>query len=88
MKRQALRTAKVTISLPKDTLKEVELVRGQLDIDRSSAILEAILLWLDEKHKEELEARYVQGYKKIPERAADVEALYRTGLASFTPEEW
>lgn len=88
MKKHSAKTTKITISIPISTLKEVELVRGELDIDRSSAILSAILLWLNEKYKEEQEMRYAQGYKKIPERVADIEALYRAGLGSFTPEEW
>ncbi|MBI4399068.1 MAG: CopG family transcriptional regulator [Candidatus Omnitrophica bacterium] len=88
MKTHAFKTAKVTISLPKDTLRKVELIRGKLEIDRSAAILEAIVYWLDQKDKQEMETRYEQGYKKNPERVADVEALYRAGLESFTQEEW
>lgn len=39
-------------------------------------------------HKQELENRYVQGYKKVPERTEDLESLFLAGLGSFTLEEW
>lgn len=82
------KTTKIAISLPSETLAQVERLRHQLGLARSTAVLEALRLWLREQEEKKLEQRYVKGYQKKPEHAADVEPFFRASLSSFTPEEW
>lgn len=79
---------KLAISIPKKTAQELDHFRHKLGVGRSSAILQAVLLWLHQMKVEQQEERYVRGYKKKPENDSSVEALYRAGLASFSKEEW
>jgi metal-responsive CopG/Arc/MetJ family transcriptional regulator len=83
-----IKTAKVAISLPKDTFLQVERLRRELGLARSAAVLQALLLWLERRREQELEARYVRGYARKPESPAEAEPLFRAGLAGFTPEKW
>ena len=83
-----LKFAKVAVSLPKQTFDRVEHVRHELGLARSTAISEALNLWLRQKEEEELEAKYVNGYKKKPENASASKPLFHAGLSSFTEEEW
>ena len=82
------KTAKIAISLPRVTFEEVERLRHELGLARSAAVLEALRLWLRGKEEQELEERYVKGYRRKPESAREVEPLFRAGLSSFTPERW
>ena len=84
----SIQTAKIAISLPKATLEAIERRRRELGLDRSSAITEAVRLWLSEKEKQALEEKYIQGYKRNPERVKEIEPFYRAGLASFSQEPW
>lgn len=82
------RATKVAVSLPEDTFKEVERLRHQLGMARSTAVVAALRLWLRQKEEQELEERYVKGYQRKPEKPNEVEPLFRAGLSSFTPERW
>lgn len=82
------KAAKVAVSLPQETFKEVEQMRQELGLARSAAFLQAIRLWLHQKRSEELEKRYIEGYRKKPEHPADIDPFFRAGLSSFTPEKW
>ena len=46
------KTVKVAISLPKATLDEIERLRHKLKLPRSTAIFEAVCLWLKKKQEE------------------------------------
>ena len=84
----SIKTMKVAISLPKDILQEIENLRHKLGLARSQAILEAVSLWLKKKEEENLEKRYVEGYKRKPEIAKDIDPLFLAGLSSFTKDSW
>ena len=73
------KTAKVTISLPKQTLDQVERLRHEIGLARSEAVLEALRFWLRAKEDQELEEKYVRGYRRKPERPSEVEPLFRAG---------
>ena len=83
-----IKATKVAISLPRDTFLQVEKLRHELGLARSAAILQALMLWIERKREQELEARYIQGYRRKPDRAAEAEPHFRAGLASFSPEKW
>ena len=82
------KAAKVAVSLPQETFKEVEQMRQELGLARSAAFLQAIRLWLHRKRSEELEKRYIEGYRKKPEHPAEVTPFFRAGLSSFSQEKW
>lgn len=84
----SIRTVKVAISLPKDTMEEIEHLRHKLHWPRSRAILEAVSVWLKQKREEELDRQYIQGYKKKPEDPSEIHPLYVAGLSSFGEDEW
>lgn len=81
----AVRTA---ISLPKEDFKILEAIRKKLDKSRSQVFLEALRAWFHRLKTEDLERRYVEGYRKKPEDPAELEAFYKAGLASFPKERW
>ena len=83
-----MKSTKVAISLPAETFEQMERLRQELGLARSVAVLEALRLWLHKRKEEELEERYIKGYQRKPERAAEVEPLFRAGLSSFSPEKW
>ena len=82
------KTVKVAISLPRETMSEIEDWRHKLGLARSQAILEAVSLWLRKKHEEQQVKQYMEGYRKKPEKLSDIEPLYRAGLASFSRDHW
>ena len=82
------KSVKIAVSLPKETYDSVEDLRQELGLGRSAVILAAVRLWLQQKERRELEDRYAEGYKRKPERAAEVKPFYRAGLSSFSREEW
>lgn len=82
------KTTKVAISLPTETYKQVEYLRRRMKLARSAAVLQALHLWLRQKHERELEERYAAGYQRKPERAQEIEPLFRVGLSSYSPESW
>ena len=85
----SVKAVKVAISLPKETMNEVENLRHQLHLPRSRAILEAVSLWLKKKQEEQKIKQYIEGYRKKPEHHdPGVEALYKAGLSSFSKDEW
>ena len=81
------KTMKISISLPLGEFRLIESVRRQSHLSRSKILLDAIHTWLKVRKTEELERQYVEGYQKHPEKLAEVEGLFRAGLASFEPEE-
>ena len=66
----AIRTEKVTISLPKDDLRIVAEYEDKLHVPRSVLFKQAIELWLAVKEKEEIREKYITVYSnpKIREK--------------------
>jgi metal-responsive CopG/Arc/MetJ family transcriptional regulator len=82
------RTRKFAISFPEEAFEQMERMRQEDGMARSAAMLEAFRAWAQQRQEQKLEAKYVQGYKKKPEKAAEVEPFFRAGLASFSQEDW
>lgn len=78
---------KTAISLPLEEFKIIESLRRQTHRSRSNILLEAIHTWLKVRKTQELERRYVEGYRKHPEKAMEVDALFKAGIASFTEKD-
>ena len=82
------RTVKVAISLPRETMIQIESIRHKLGLARSQAIVEAVRLWLKKMEEEALDRKYVQGYKRKPEEPAHLNPLIMAGLSSFSKDKW
>ena len=81
-------TVKTAISLPRETFARLETIRKRTRQSRSRILLVAFRTWLKLKEQEILEQRYVAGYLRQPEMAADVEGWYRGGLSEFAQGPW
>lgn len=84
----ALKTA---ISLAAPDFEYLEKIRRAEKKTRSEVIQEALHLWRKQREIQELEAKYLEGYKKHPEkidRRSSPYTLFRAGLHSFSREKW
>ena len=71
----AVRTEKVTISLPKDDLRIVAKYEDKLRLPRSVLFRQAIELWLAVKEKEEIRERYIAVYSNSNVRKKQLERV-------------
>lgn len=82
------KTAKFAVSLPEEEFKEMESLRKKMGLTRSAFIRETIRLWKEAKKTEKLLRAYEEGYRKVPENPAVIEAWEKASLSSFNREEW
>lgn len=82
------KAVKFAVSIPGSEFKELEVLRKKKGLSRSGFIRETIRLWKEEKEKERLVKAYEDGYKKVPENLAVVEAWEKASLSAFSSEEW
>jgi transcriptional regulator of met regulon len=78
-----MRTARVTVSVPADTLASVERTRRQLRKTRSAVVSEALVQWLNSRNVPDADRRYAEAYLRQPERVALGE-----GVATAAVQEW
>lgn len=84
----SVQSAKIAISLPRETYNLIEKLRHEMGLGRSAVIFEALGLWLKAQERKKIDALYVKGYKKKPERAHEHDPMMQAGLKSFSGEEW
>jgi metal-responsive CopG/Arc/MetJ family transcriptional regulator len=77
--------AKVAISMPAETLGEVDTLCRKLGRTRSSVLTEAARALLAQHHVDERDRRYMEAYLKHPERAADSAAIASAAVAAWKP---
>lgn len=82
------RTVRAAISLPAEDFRMLESERKKLRKARSEVIRDALRTWFRQRRVAELERRYEEGYREIPEDVADVEALAVASLKGTKPERW
>ena len=80
------KTIKTAISFPRQDYFEVESVRKRLHRSRSEILLAAFRAWIHQNKIEELENSYIEGYRRHPEKLADLEAFMNAGLAVWKSE--
>jgi metal-responsive CopG/Arc/MetJ family transcriptional regulator len=61
---------KIAVSIPAETYRSLEKARGQLGKSRSEVVAFAVREWLRSLDADEASRRYVDGYLRVPERAA------------------
>jgi len=81
------KAVKFAVSIPSNEFNELEAIRKKKGLSRSEFVREAIKLWKEEREKRKLIKIYEEGYKKVPENLATIEAWERASLSSFS-EEW
>ncbi len=79
--------AKVAVSLPVDTLRSLERVRARLRKTRSRAVTEAVERWLQAEEVSDEERRYLEGYLRHPDGAAETAATAGAVVATWEPWE-
>ena len=77
--------AKVAISMPAETLHDVDALCHKLGRTRSSVLTEAVRALLAQYHIDERDRRYVEAYLRHPERAADSAAVASAAVAAWEP---
>jgi metal-responsive CopG/Arc/MetJ family transcriptional regulator len=82
------KAVKFAISISSNEFKELEVLRKKKGLSRSEFIRETIRLWKEEKEKERLVRVYEDGYKRVPENLANIEAWEKASLNSLSREEW
>jgi metal-responsive CopG/Arc/MetJ family transcriptional regulator len=82
------KAVKFAVSIPGSEFKELETIRKEKGLSRSEFIRATVKLWKEEKEKKRLVKAYEDGYKKVPENLANIEAWEKASLSSFSSEEW
>ena len=81
-------TAKVAISMPRETFRSVERARRNLKLGRSEAVVAALRNWLREQEEAEMVRQYVEGYRRHPESRQDSRVWSRLAGAAFHQDPW
>jgi metal-responsive CopG/Arc/MetJ family transcriptional regulator len=76
------------ISLPDYQAKAVERIRRFRNVPRSRVIQEAIDRYIVEEEEREAVARYVDGYRRIPETAGEADAYAQAAADILGREDW
>jgi len=79
---------KFAVSIPAGEFKELEALRKKKGLSRSEFIRQTVKLWKEEKEKKRLVKVYEDGYKRVPENLASIEAWEKASLSAFSAEEW
>ena len=69
----ALKTEKITVSLPKEDLKMVAKYKNKLHLQQSAIFRQAIKLWLRVMEKEEMREKYIMVYSNNKTRKKQLE---------------
>jgi hypothetical protein len=78
-----MKAARVTVSIPADTLARVERTRRQLRKTRSAVVSEALAQWLTARNVPDADRRYAEAYLRQPEGTGVAEAV-----ATAAVQEW
>ncbi len=81
------RVAKIAVSLPRALLDEIEKMRRATGLSRSAVVRMALEESMSRQHRAALVERYVQGYRRCPETAAEV-AVAQSASSDVFKEPW
>lgn len=82
------KSAKIAISLPPDIFEAIERERKAKGESRSEFLRRAAEVALRQESERTAVARYVRGYREMPETAEEVESAHRAGSAILAAEPW
>ena len=83
-----MKSAKVAVSLPTQTLRSLERVRKRLRLNRSEAIQQAVTVWLATKETDPRIAEYIRGYQMHPDDPSEAMAITEAWAKGMEPEDW
>lgn len=83
-----MKSAKVAISLPPQTLRSLERVRKRLRLNRSEAIQQAVTVWLATKGGDPRITEYIRGYEMHPDDPSEALAMAEAWAKGIEPEDW
>ncbi|MCK6459619.1 MAG: hypothetical protein L6Q95_06950 [Planctomycetes bacterium] len=86
--RRTARARKVAISLPARLHEDIQRERRESGLSRSAIIVRALEDMLARRRREPLIERYVEGYRRMPESAAEVEAARSAAAELLAQEPW
>jgi metal-responsive CopG/Arc/MetJ family transcriptional regulator len=79
--------AKVAVCIPAVSLERLDAICRRERHSRSSAVAEAVSLWLRDRIVADDDRRYVEAYLKTPERTSDVAAIANAVISTWEPWE-
>jgi metal-responsive CopG/Arc/MetJ family transcriptional regulator len=82
------KTAKISISLPEDTLAAAEADRRKTGESRSEYFRRAVEALLERQREQLAVEKYLAGYRAQPESAKETEAAAAASLDAFAQEPW
>jgi metal-responsive CopG/Arc/MetJ family transcriptional regulator len=82
------RRGKVAVTISNHLLAEVERLRKRSGESRSLVFERALAAYLAAGDRAASARRYVEGYRRRPERPAEVRAALVTALGALAAEEW
>ncbi len=80
--------AKIAISLPEKTLKQIERVRRRSGESRSAFMRRAVQGLIREDQEQDAISRYVKGYRRKPETSEEVFSAESTVPTAFEDAPW
>jgi metal-responsive CopG/Arc/MetJ family transcriptional regulator len=75
--------AKIAISLPVETLRQLDRTARHLSLSRSAAVRRALEQWTRIEQLGEQDQAYVESYLRTPEPPAALEAFGRAAVAGW-----
>jgi hypothetical protein len=82
------RTVKTAIALPREDFQLVETIRKETGKSRSQIFVEAFRSWVAARQKKQLDDKYAEGYRRIPEDLTEIDALARASSSVWGKDEW
>lgn len=79
---------KIAISLPADLVRHIEKIRKKTGESRSALIRRSIEFTLNQKTKDALSARYIEGYQIYPETSEEMNIARVTSAKTLSEEPW
>jgi metal-responsive CopG/Arc/MetJ family transcriptional regulator len=82
------KSTKIAISLPENTLNEVEKERKVSGESRSEFFRRAVESLLKKERESKEVALYIKGYRAMPETSGEVDTVSRLGESVLAEEPW
>ena len=79
---------KVAVTIANDLLAAVERERKKTGESRSAVFERALVAYLAGQHRAAEARRYVEGYQRAPERAAEVRVALAASIPGLGEEPW
>jgi metal-responsive CopG/Arc/MetJ family transcriptional regulator len=79
---------KVAITVSADVLAEAERERKRTGESRSAVFERALMMYFADQRAVEAARRYVDGYRRAPETAAEIRVVTAAAMSALAAEPW